>query len=473
MAEREETLAKNTVMFAIGSFASKLLQIVLVPFYTRVLTRGEYGTIDILQAIVSLLIPIASLAIYESVFRYAMEKNHDKSAVLSVGMLVCLFGTIVMCILGCILALFISPMYVWLVIANTAANMLWTVLSQYAKAIGRTVLFTVNNVITTVLVLGLNVIFLVLLKMGIMGYMLGYTLANLLSALSIIIWLGSDFKIRLEKINKQLVKEMLIFAVPLLFNGICWWLSSFTDRIMIVSMLGSEENGLYAAASKIPHILAVVVTIFYQAWQVSANQEFESKDISEFYSKTYEQNAAFTFIMASGMILLCRPVASVFLGAEYISSWVFIPPLVLSIVFFSFSQFLCSVYAANKKTKMAFITNIIGMIANIVLNVLLIPLIGAMGAAIATAFSYFVLWLVRIFDTRKVVKMHYNISRTLISIIVLILQAVFICVELDVIITYSLCVAGTVLITILYWDILISILRFCWRFLKKMFKKVQ
>lgn len=471
LSKREETLAKNTVAFAIGNFASKLLQIVLVPFYTRVLTKGEYGTVDILQAAVALLIPIFALAIYESVFRFSMEKEQDKSAVLTVGLVITVLGVVAMCLIGFALAFFVSPLYVWLVIANTAANALWTSLSQYTKAIGRTALFTVNSVLTTFLVLVLNVVFLVPLQLGITGYMLGYTLANFLSGLMLILCLKKDFKIDFKKINAPLVRQMLIYALPLLLNGICWWLSSFTDRIMIFTMLGDEENGLYAAASKIPHILAVLVTIFYQAWQISANLEYDAEDASGFYSKTNEQNIAFTLLAASAMIVLCRPISTVFLGAEYSSAWVFIPTLVLSTAFFSFAQFLISIYTAHKKTKMAFITNIIGTVINVVLNAVLIPIMGALGAAIATTVSYFVLWLVRVFDTQRLVKISYKIPRLIISSIIIVAQAILITLDLDYVITYTVSSIGLLLVAILYRDVVISLFRFCIGFIKKIFVK--
>lgn len=471
MAEREETLAKNTVMFAIGSFASKLLQIVLVPFYTRVLTSGEYGTIDLLQAVVALLHPIICLAIHESVFRYAMEQDRDKAAILSIGLGVTLLGTAFMSVLGGISMYFIDPIYVWMVVANTAVNALWTVILQYTKAVGRSGLYALNSVVATVFVLIFNIAFLVWLKMGIVGYMLGYIVANLLATIFLIVFLGKDFKIRFQPITKSLLKDMLRFSLPLLFNGICWWLSTFTDRVMIVAILGKEENGLYAAASKIPHILSVLVTIFYQAWQVSANQEFGKQDSIRFFSKTYEQNAALTFMLGSGMILLCRPFSAVFFGAEYINAWSLVPTLVMSTVFFSFSQFLISVYTANKKTGMAFITNILGTLVNIVLNAFLIPLMGLIGAAIATAISYFVLWIIRVVDTGRVVKMQYNIPRTIIATLVLLVQTIFITLNFDIIFTYIFCAIGTLLLVILYRDILFPILFSGISFIKNYLKK--
>ncbi|MBR2375944.1 MAG: polysaccharide biosynthesis C-terminal domain-containing protein [Clostridia bacterium] len=471
MAERETTLAKNTAIIAIGSFASKLLQIVLVPFYTRVLTSGEFGTVDLLQAIVALLHPIICLSIHEGVFRYAMEKDRDKSAVLSFGVLVTLLGTALMCVGALAFSYFLDPVFVWLVVANTAINALWTLLLQYAKAIGRTGLYALNSAVATAFTLALNILFLVVFEMGITGYMLGYIAANFLSAALLVISLGKDCKMRFRPITKPLVKEMLLFSLPLLLNGICWWLSTFTDRVMIVAMLGESENGLYAAASKIPHILSVIVTIFYQAWLVSANQEFGKQDTTEFYSKTYEQNTAFTFLLGSGMILLCRPFSGIFFGAEFVSAWELVPPLVVSAVFFSFSQFLISIYTANKKTGMAFITNIVGTVVNVVLNAILIPVMGTMGAAIATAVSYFVLWLVRVFDTRKIVRMQYRVVRDALATLILCLQATFICLDLDVWITYGLCAAGTLFIFALYWKVFFSILAFCFQKATSILKK--
>lgn len=471
MARREESLAKNTMILAIGNFGSKLVQIILVPFYTRVMTTSEYGTVDIMQALVQLLLPIVAISIFESVFRYAMEKEYDTTAVFTVGITVTFVGITVMSLIGGILSGFFDPTYIWLVIANTAVVALWTLLSQYARAIGKTVLFSANNVLVTFLVLIFNLIFLMWLKMGITGYMLGYILANLFSALHLAVGLKKDFKLSFKNVNKKLFKEMLIFAIPLVFNGICWWLSSFTDRIMIVYYLDASENGIYAAASKIPHLLSVVVTIFYQAWQTAANQEFKSRDVSEFYSKIYEQNSACTFLMGSALIVLSRPINMLFLGSEYSKAWVLMPTLILSTVFFSFSQFLIAVYSANKKTTMALVTNMVCVVSNIVLNALLIPKFGTLGAAVATAASYVILWFVRIFDTGKIVKIKYKTFNIAISSLIVILQSVLVCADLDIYITYSVCVIGTAVLMFIYRKTLISILKFGIGILKQVLHK--
>ena len=439
MSDRNENLAKNTVLFAIGSIGSKLLQIILVPFYTRVMTDAEFGTADILQAAVSLLLPVFSLTVYESVFRYAMEKDYDRKAVFSAGAAVTFAGVLFLCICGIGVSVFSDIEYVWLVAANTAAVAFRTLLSQYARAIDRTALFTADNILLTACVLVFNIFFISTLDMGINGYMCGYIAANAVSCAFLAVMLRKEISLNTKKITKELLKTLLIFSIPLIPNTICWWVSSFTDRIMITSMISVAENGLYAAAHKLPSLLSVVVTVFFQAWQISANEEFQKKDAAEFYSEIFEQISSCVFVLASLLMLFCRPITDIFLGEDYYSSWRYMPVLLLAMTFFAFAQFLGSIYSANKKTSMAFVTNFIAMVVNVVFNFVFIRAVGTVGAAAATALSYLVLWIVRIFNTRGIIAVKYKLPQTVASSVLLTLQTVVITACDDQTVVWAVC----------------------------------
>jgi O-antigen/teichoic acid export membrane protein len=400
-----------------------------------------------------------------------MEKEYDKAAVLSVGIFITLIGGAVCCLVGAVVSQYVAPVFVWLVIADTIATALWTLLSQYTKAVGRSMLFSVNNIVQTAVVLVLNIIFLTVLNLGIVGYMLGYIFSNLVAALMLPFCLGKDFKIKRTQISKTLVKTMLLYSLPLVLNGICWWLSSFTDRVMISGFLGTAENGLYAAASKIPHLVWVFVTIFCQAWQISANEEFCSEDSAKFYSKIYNELSAVVFLLASLLIIFCRPLNNIFLGSDYKNAWIIMPPLVLSTMFFSFASFLVSIYSANKDTRMAFVTNLVCVVSNIILNYFLIIKFNTIGAAIATATAYFILWIIRIIDTRKIVYIQYEKVKILMSCVILVLQTLFICLNLDIIITYTFCAAGVVLLLFIYWTNLMRLISFSVQVLKRFLER--
>lgn len=471
MAGRKENLVKNTALFAIGNLGSKLLQIVLVPYYTRVMTSAEFGTADILQAIVSLLVPVFSLTIYEGVFRYAMEKEYDKNAVFSTGMVVTALGTLLLLGVGAACTPFADDVYVWLVVANTAAVMFRSLLSQYARAVGKVGLFTLDNILLTGVVLVLNIFFITQLHWGVNGYILGYVLANVFSALFLYAALGKYRKITLKGIKKNLLRSMLIFSAPLIPNGICWWVSNFIDRIIITANLGESANGIYAAAHKIPSLLTVVVTIFFQAWQISANEEFKKKDIAAFYTEIHDQIFASVTVISSVLIILCRPITSVFLGADFSEAWRYMPALLTAMTFFSFAQFLGSIYTANMKTGMALATNFIGVIVSLTLNLLLVQYIGILGSAIATASSYFVLWIVRIKNTYPIVPMNYKKAPMIIAVAVLLMQTVLVTADINPVLTYSVSALGTLFLIILFRKTFMELIQFGMGLIKKIMGK--
>ncbi len=471
MADRKVNLVKNTAMFALGNLGSKLLQIFLVPYYTRAMTDAEFGTADVLQAVVALLLPLLSLTVYEAVFRYAMESDYDKNSVLSSGVAITLIGTVLLCFTGAVITLVYPIEFMWLVILNSVANAFRSLYSQYTRAVGKTALFTLDNVLITVYVLVFNILFISVFDLGVTGYMLGYTIANIISSLFLILRLKGLSKVKLSLIKSVTVKQMLRFSIPLIPNSICWWLSSFASRLMITFYIGESANGLFAAAYKIPSLLSVIVTIFFQAWQISANEEFKNKDIADFYTEIYNQIFALIVTVSSALIILCRPITSLFLGHDYQSAWGYMPTLLIAMTFFAFAQFLGSIYSANKKTGMALVTNLIGVIINLSLNFLLIKPLGVIGCAIATAVSYFVLWISRLIDTRKIVPIKHDAFITVTAIIILTLQCILI--TCNIRFGYLASVCGLILLLILFSRTFKELLKFSFSLIKKVLKGAQ
>lgn len=473
MNSRNEKLVKNIILFAVGNVGSKLLQVILVPLYTRVMTSAQFGTVDIMQAVVSLLIPIFSFSVYEAVFRYAMEKDYDKKAIYSTGIIMSLVGTAILCIGGAGASFFIDPVFVWLVVANSVTGFFRSLLSQYARAVEKTVLFTIDSVLLTVFVLVLNIFFIVKLHWGITGYMLGYIIANLLSCIILYVCLGSYRKFSLKSVTKKTTGELLKFSLPLIPNAVCWWLSGFIDRIIITAVEGEAANGIYAAGHKLPSMITVIVTIFFQAWQMSANQEFKKNDISDFYKEIHDQIFSVIMLVSSFLIMFCKPITSVFLGEEYYSAWQVMPFLLVAISFFSFAQFLGSIYSASKKTTMALITNVIGVVVSLVMNILLVVVfrIGIIGSSIATVCSYLVLWTVRMKNTNKIVPIKYNKKKIIAATAIVIVQAIMVTLWIDTITTYVISAVAFVSLVVIFFRDIIGLIKFALGCVTKILKR--
>lgn len=445
--EREKKLISNIMIFAVGNLGSKFLQFLLVPFYTAVLDPNEYGVVDILQTGSMLLIPVFSLTISESVFRYGMDKSCDKESVFSIGFFVSLVGSIILVSLGigCKWVFHVDYQGFYLMLLYSVISIMRNMTSQFLRAIGKVKLFSIDNMLQTTAIIIFNLLFLIRFRMGISGYMWGYIFGNVISVLFALV-VGKLWKfLVLKKLDVSIGKQMLAFSIPLIPNTICWWISSSTDRLMLVALVGESSNGLYSIAHKVPSIINIVIGIFIQAWQISANEEFDKHDKSEFYSVVFEYLVFLSFSICSVLMLLAKVEIKILSNEKYYDAWKIMIVLVLGMVFFTFAQFLGTIYTANKKTMMAFMTNLLAAIVNVVLNIYFIPMWGAVGAALTTCFSYFVLWLSRTLTTKRIVKIDINIIKVLFCGILLCVQAVLQLLEVRFWIFFaSLCVIGII-----------------------------
>ena len=416
-------LVSNSFVFAIGNLGTKFIGFFLLPLYTYYLTKNDFGIVDLLTTTLSLMIPIFTLSIFDSVLRFAMDKNYDKEAVL--------INSLVVSFLGFIFTLFIYPilihvlpfgdliLYFYILLFFQSIN---STLTQYVRALGDVTLFAISGIINAFITLICNLLFFSILHMGIDGFLLSLIFANIITCFFVIgranLW--RSFKI--NKLNIKLTKEMLLYSIPLIPNALMWWIMGFSDRYMITYFIGLSANGIYAVANKIPSILNMVNSIFFQAWQMSAIEEFESKDKSKFYSNVFNMFSVTMLVSTSILLVLLKLVLEIFVADNYFEAWKYVPFLLLGTVFSSFSGFLGTSYIAAKKTTGVFKTSVIGAIINIILNILLIPIIGLNGAPIATMISFAVIWLLRIKDTKAFVNIKINVKKLVLTLVSLIIQ---------------------------------------------------
>lgn len=455
---RAKKLISNTLIFALGTFGSKFLQYLLLPFYTALLTTSEYGIIDNLQNIGALCVPIVSLTISESIFRYTMDSKNKKSDVYSIGTGISLIGLFIFFIICLILSFFVDFGYIWILYFYVLSNILRTNASQYTRAIEKTKLYAIDNIVQTLIILVTNIIMLSVLKWGIQGYMLAYIIGNISSFIFLTIAgkLYKDLRFRIEK--RELVGEMVHFSLPLIPNTICWWISNCSDRFMITAMINAAANGVYAIAYKIPTVMTILINIFLQAWQISANEESEKADISHFYSEMFNYISALLSFMTVGICTLSQVIILVITNENYYEAWYYIPVLALSVFFFAKAQFLGTVYTTFKQTKMAFYSNLIAAIFNIIGNYFLIQYIGVLGAAISTAFSYFVLWIVRYFNIQQFVKLKVNMKKEVISLLLVLFDIFIVMADLGIM-TYIAFIIIMAIFVVLYKNEIFTILK--------------
>lgn len=400
MAEnKNKVLLTNTAIFMIGSIGSKFIQFFLVPLYTYTLSTAEFGITELVLTAASLLQPLFSMSIADGLLRFGLDENIDKNQVRRCSFLLVGLGTLI--------AILCTPLFQlertlkeWLLffLAIMILRIYRDVFAINLKIDNKNQLFATDGILYTFSLCIFSFLFLVPLKMGIAGYFWANIVANALSIL-FLLYVGHPLKGVLSvRTDRKLLKEILLYSLPMILNGISWWITNSANRFMISYYLTDSDVGIYSVASKIPLFISTFTGVFCQAWIISAVIEFDNDRDKKFYAETFQRYSLLLFLSASVLIAFIRPFMSLYVSPEYGIAWKYVPVLIISTVFSSLAAFYAGIYAAAKKNINVMITTIGGALLNIVINALLIPTIGIMGAAIATMISWFSIFLFRSYD---------------------------------------------------------------------------
>lgn len=423
-------LAKNTILFTISSFGSKILSFFLVPLYTAVLSTADYGTADLVTTTAGLLVYILTLDIQSAVLRFAIERKEKQEEILNFGLEITGIGSIVLAI-GLLILKSLSlldwPDYCYLFLfLSFLFSALNSIILNYLRAIDKTAAVAAAGIITTLIMIVSNLVLLLVFRIGVVGYMISTLLGYATSiAYSIFLIRKQCINIFREHCSKNVKKAMCAYSIPLIFNAVAWWMNSSIDKYFITAMLGVAANGIYAVSQKIPSILSMFNTIFGQAWNLSAIREFDPDDKDGFFTNTYKMYNTALVLVCSVLILINIPLARILFSNDFFEAWQFSSTLLISMIFSAMASFLGCIFSAVKKNKVFAVSTVAAAATNIVLNVVMIPVFGALGAAIATAVSFFVMWFIRWICARKYIRMKVNLFLEFVVYILLTLQVVF------------------------------------------------
>lgn len=423
--KRGRYLFKNTIIFAIGNFGTKLISFFLVPLYTNVLLTNEYGVVDLVTTIGTVAIPVLTLNIGEAIMRFALDKDADHDKIMSTGFVILFFSALLSPLLIPITSFFSTlsnyAVYVYLYTVTLAFSQVFLC---YLRGKEYLLKYSIGNIIHSLAIAVTNIVFLLVFKMGIEGFLMAYVVSNVITAVYAF-FAGKVYKtIRRFNFDSSLTKKMAKYSIVLIPNSFMWWIMNSSDRIMVTAMVSVAANGIYAIAYKIPTLLSTITTIFNQAWSYSAIKEKDSKDKNEYNNAVYNRLVQISITVACGLLMIMKIFLRYYVGAEYYISWIYTPFLMVGFVFMTIGTFIAtSTYTVHKDSKGFLFSGMAGALVNIALNFALIPLLQTTGAAIATCISYIVVYIYRVIDTKKYIKLNVLKKDHLVGYLFLIIMA--------------------------------------------------
>lgn len=418
---KKKQLAKNTIIIFFGRVCTQLISFFLLPLYTSYLATKEYGTVDLIQTYVTLLVPIITLELEMSIFRFLIDSRKSEketNKLISNNFFILGISLSIFSILYIIVSSIVTIPYRWLILVDIIVCVLSGNFLQVARGFGKTLDYAISCILTGLTTVISNIILICFVHMQAEGMIISMALANFMCSLYLFIRLKLYSKINFKIVDFKQIKEMYKYSLPLIPNGISWWIVNVSDRSIISIVLGAGANGLYAISNKFPTIISSLTGVFNLSWSESAALHINSSDRDEFFSDI--TNTVLRLFMALGVgMLACMPfVFPILINVKYNDAYNYIPFLVLGTVFNVAICLYSQVYLAKKLSKQVASTAIVGAIINILINVIFIKQIGLYAAAISTMISYFVMMIYRHFDLKKYVNIKIEKKLIIESIII-------------------------------------------------------
>ena len=458
-------LISDTFIFGVGNLGSKIILFFLVPLYTQFLTTAEYGTADLVFTVAQLIIPFVSLVIFDAELRFGLSSDFDTKSVFKSSLLVVLLGTFVTAMLIPLLGLYSTlAEWKWYIFLYIVLIMIGNIELNYLKLIEKNRAYVAISVLHTAVMATANVIFLAIFHLGVKGYLLATILGCLITV--VFAFFAGNIKsvIKNGKLDRVLLKQMLCFSTPLILNNVSWWIIQSSDKIMIESMIGVAALGVYTAATKIPSLINMIISIFSQAWGISSVKEYESSNDNNFYSSVFNSYMVIVFGVSLAINMVVKPFMSIYVSESFRESWRYVPLLLTSATFSAVASFFGSLYGALKKSVNNMRSTLIAAITNIIINYILIRFIGTWGAIIGTVSAYLVLSFYRMIDVLRFIKFNPNWKLFIANIIIVLLQSTLVSLNYHIIFTS---VISLLLFIILNRNTVINIVFFAGNLLRR------
>ncbi len=408
---KEKSLLKNTAIVTVGRVCTQLLSFLLLPLYTVYLSTEEYGVVDLLNTLISLLIPVLTFQVDQGVFRFLIDKREEKKEQNKLITTVSLFlfvQIIIYSIIFIIVNRFIHNDYKYFLLANLIVSSVANYTLQITRGFGDNKKYAIASFLSGAITIILNVALIASLKMGATGMLWATFAGQLICTIYVVVSTKLYKYIKIKAFSNEKLKEILKYSIPLIPNAISWWVVNASDRLIIYKFLDIGQNGIYSVANKFSNIITTIYGIFNITWTESASINIGQDDKNEFFSKIFRVTIEFFSALSLGLIAYMPIAFKILVNGNYIEAYNQIPILILGTFFSILVTFIGSIYVANKVTKEIAKTSIITAIINVVVNIVFINKIGLYAASLSTLIAWFTMFLYRYYDSKKYVNMKVN-----------------------------------------------------------------
>lgn len=454
----KNNLLKKFLSFSIGGYIALIIGFMTTPIVTRMLSPEEYGISSLVMVVINMSLIFLGLGLDQGFVRHFYEEDENKRGKLLYNsikipfLLIALFSLFIYLFRRKI-SLFLFGEYNFSMIIIFIVMSFITLINRYSILVIRmnqkAKLFSIFQILSQFL----NFVFILILFKKYGNNYKTLIISSLLTLISItIISIISERKIwKFQGENEKITFDKLIsFSLPLSITMALSWVFSSADKLTIKYFSTLTELGLYSGAFKIIALLNIIQSGFTTFWTPVVYEKFKENDKEKvFFEKIYDYISFVMFLIGIGL-LLGKDIFIMILGPKYREASDIMPMLVLMPVMYTISETTVIGINLKKKTKYHLYISILVAIFNIIGNILLVPKLGAKGAAISTGLVYVLFFSLRTYFSLKFIKYNFNLKRFYLITILLVLFALYLSFYNNLKIIISIGIILVLILLILY-----------------------
>lgn len=397
-------LLKNMGILAFGGICTKAISFFLLPLYTALISAEEYGTIDVMSTVATLLAVVVSFQLYGAIFKFVTVERKNLSEIKIIFTNIWTFSFIV-CLLYSVLCwlifTYLDFVGKWYILSAVVITIFFNTTTCSSRGLGHNTLYSCANFVSALVTITLNMLFLLVFKWpaltilyaGVIGFFGG----GLICVVADKLWRYYD--ISLLDINK--IKNYLQYSIPLIPHEIAWFAMHSADRLIITIFLGVGATGLLAVASKFSLAYSTLFNFFYSSWVEQCFLHYETKNgkkcIEGLIPNFCLVFAYFTLIL----MLICMYIYPIVINEAYSEAYTLIPWYLIAVLLAIIVGLLHPIYLVHNETKIVMYSTLIAGGINVFVNILTVNYLGVLSAPVAAIFGYGSVGLWRLWDIHK------------------------------------------------------------------------
>lgn len=410
---------KGSSILVVANVILKSINFFLLPLYTKYLDPVELGISDLITTFTAFLFPLLVMGMDSafSAFFYD-EKDEDYQGKVFNTVWFTVFIPSCIPLILILLSNYISmgifgseeyKLLISIALTSVTINIWYLPFSLLLRMQNKMAAFGTINIIASLIMIGLNVLFLAGLRLSTYSLIASTLIAHI--AQLILYVCVTKVKLSPEKIDNHLRKSMLKFALPLLPTVISAWVLNMSDRFIIKMFIGEDAVGIYGIAARFSGVLAIVSSAVYTAYSAFAFNKKDDPDASNQFKRVLNGFFFLLFGVCFTASLFGKEIVLIMTNQKYAASYFILPGILFGQLAYGVNTITSYGISFAKKTVYALISTSLGAITSVVLNLIFIPIFGLVSAGHINFISYALMCVLGYIFAQKVYPCDYGIVR--------------------------------------------------------------